>query len=96
MNETANAIQRLKSIIAQAAHEVKVLNIRGRNSISSIRSLLDALNLSPGEDVTELKLENAKVEFDELMETAEKIKTSKGRLKEARKELSEIERSVKW
>lgn len=94
MSEIQNQIFKLQSIIAGAKRELKTLNIRGRNSINLIRSKLDLLNLNDEEDLTDLEIESAEVEFNELKSTIQKIQELKEKQTTAEKEIKNIKKAI--
>ncbi|GAB4287280.1 MAG: hypothetical protein Kow0098_03570 [Ignavibacteriaceae bacterium] len=94
MNETTQQIQKLQSIIAGCKRELQVLDTRGRNSISIIRSELDLLNLDDDEDLTNLNIESAIVEMNELTGTIDQMKQKKEKLERAEKELKQIKKAL--
>lgn len=90
MSEIANTIQKYKSIIAGADRKMNTLLIRGRNSVNLIRSNLDLLNLDMNEDISNLDIDSAKVEMDELITTVEELNQQKERKQAAEKEIKKI------
>lgn len=94
MSETTNNIIRLQSIVAGAKRELKTLNVKGKNSISLIRSKLDLLNLDDGEDLSALDLESVEVEFNDLKDVAIKITELKEKCSSAESEIKKIKKQL--
>jgi hypothetical protein len=94
MSDITNNIQRLQSIAAGARRELKTLDIKGRNSISLIRSKLDLLNLDDGEDLAALDLESVEVEFNELKENIARLLEVKDKCEDAEKEIKKIKKQL--
>ena len=83
-------ILQLKNKVSGLDREISILKQRGENSIGLIRSKLNLLNLSEGEDVSDLEIESASVEMHELRQTASKLKEKKELLVKASRELKKI------
>lgn len=94
MSELSNQLYALKGKIESLKRELKTFEMRGRNSIGTIRSKLDLLNLNDDEDLTALDLDSAKVEFSELLETQGLMKDKKEKLASLEKELKKIKSSL--
>lgn len=94
MNELNNQIFIIKGKSEALRREIKNLSLRGKNSITHIRSKLDLLNLDDNEDLTDLDLDSADVEFKELKETIQQLSEKKDKLKELDKQLKQIKNSL--
>lgn len=94
MNELSNRIFIIKGKSEALRREIKNLSLRGKNSITHIRSKLDLLNLDANEDLTDLDLDSADAEFRELNHTVAQLKEKKEKLKEFDKEIKPLKNSL--
>ncbi len=94
MSELTNQVYALQGKIQSLKREIKTLDLRGKNSIGTIRSSLDLLNLNDDEYISDLNIEAAAVEFKEILETQRLQKEKIEKLSSLEKELNKIKFSL--
>ena len=94
MSELNNQVFIIKGKSEALRREIKNLSLRGKNSVTHIRSKLDLLNLDDNEDLTDLDLDSADAEFKELKDTVEQLSEKKNKLKDLDKQLKQLKNSL--